>query len=61
MFRTARPRRGAAATLVIAVVAAIVALSAPAAQAQTFTSAATGSHSVGGAILTNYRGHGGPA
>lgn len=61
MFRTARPRRSAAATLVIAVVAAILALSAPAAQAQTFTSAATGSHSVGGAILTAYRSHGGPA
>lgn len=61
MFRTARPRRSAAATLVLAVVAAVVALSAPAAQAQTFTSAATGTHSVGGAILTKYRGVGGPA
>lgn len=61
MFRTARPRRSAAATLVLAVVAGVVALSAPAAQAQTFTSAATGTHSVGGAILTKYRGHGGPA
>lgn len=61
MSRTARPRRRTAATLVLAVVAAVVALSAPAAQAQTFTSAATGSHSVIGAILTEYRSHGGPA
>jgi L,D-peptidoglycan transpeptidase YkuD (ErfK/YbiS/YcfS/YnhG family) len=61
MSRTARPRRSAAAILVLAVVAGVVALSAPAAQAQTFTSAATGSHSVVGAILTKYRGLGGPA
>jgi L,D-peptidoglycan transpeptidase YkuD (ErfK/YbiS/YcfS/YnhG family) len=61
MSTTARPRRRVAATLVIAVVAAVLAFSAPQAHAQTFSSPATGAHSVGGAILTNYRVHGGPA
>ena len=61
MSRTAHPRRSAAAILVLAVVATVVAFNAPSAHAQTFTSPATGSHDVGGAILTNYRAHGGPA
>ncbi|RBY74833.1 hypothetical protein DQ239_18775 [Blastococcus sp. TF02-09] len=61
MPRTARPRRSAAAILVTAVVAAVLALGASAAHAQTFTSPATGSHDVGGAILTSYRALGGPS
>ncbi len=61
MFRSTRPRRRAAAALVTAVVGAVVALSATGAHAQTFSSPATGTHSVIGAILTHYRAHGGPA
>ena len=61
MPRTTRPRRSAAAILVTAVVTSVLALGASAAHAQTFTSPATGSHDVGGAILSTYRALGGPA
>jgi L,D-peptidoglycan transpeptidase YkuD (ErfK/YbiS/YcfS/YnhG family) len=61
MPTSTRTRRRAATAFVAATVAAIIGYATPNAVADTFSSPATGSHVVQGAILDTYRGLGGPA
>ena len=58
---TTRTRRRAATAIVATVLATIIAVATPNALADTFTSPATGTHEVKGAILSSYRALGGPA